>query len=131
MASTYARLAAVARGTREDWLSLLYIADQFSSALRKAGFEDMADESQAEAVAIAENMVEAGDEEVALMIVASADEISPIVMALAVRARNRVRPDARLLPEGDHLHTTFPGWYGAPVLGGAAKAGLRNPNARP
>jgi hypothetical protein len=34
----------------------------------------------------------------------------------------------RLLPEGDHA--TFPGWYGAPVLGGARSAGLRNPMAR-
>jgi hypothetical protein len=41
----------------------------------------------------------------------------------------RVEPNAVLLPEGDHLHATFPGWYGAPVLGGAKAAGLRNPMA--
>jgi hypothetical protein len=41
----------------------------------------------------------------------------------------RAEPDAILLAEGDHLHATFPGWYGAPVLGGAKAAGLRNPMA--
>lgn len=40
-----------------------------------------------------------------------------------------LRPDARLLIHGGHLHATFPGYYGAPVLGGAKSAGLRNPNA--
>jgi len=46
--------------------------------------------------------------------------------------KDRVRaqfPSARLLDEGDHLHATFPGYFGAPVLGGAARAGLRNPLA--
>ncbi len=42
----------------------------------------------------------------------------------------RTRPEAVLLPEGDHLHATFPGWFGAPPLGGAKAAGLRNPMAR-
>lgn len=41
----------------------------------------------------------------------------------------RYDPKARLLPEGDHLHTTFPGYYGAPALGGARGAGLANPLA--
>jgi hypothetical protein len=41
----------------------------------------------------------------------------------------RVRPNARVLPEGDHLHVTFPDWFGAPVIGGAKAAGLVNPNA--
>ena len=36
---------------------------------------------------------------------------------------------ARILREGDHLHVTFPGYYGAPPVGGAASAGLKNPNA--
>lgn len=39
----------------------------------------------------------------------------------------KLYPNARLLNEGDHLHATFPGYYGAPVLGGAARAGLKNP----
>lgn len=38
-----------------------------------------------------------------------------------------VEPGAKMLPEGDHLHVTFPDWQGAPALGGAASAGLRNP----
>lgn len=45
--------------------------------------------------------------------------------------KQRVRslyPNAKLLNEGDHLHSTFPGWYGAPTLGNAKASGLRNPN---
>ena len=45
--------------------------------------------------------------------------------------KGRVRsiyPNAKLLDEGDHLHSTFPGWFGAPTLGNAKAAGLRNPN---
>ncbi|KZY55407.1 hypothetical protein A3736_01910 [Erythrobacter sp. HI0063] len=38
-------------------------------------------------------------------------------------------PDAKVLNEGDHIHAEFPGYYGAPVLGGARSAGLTNPNA--
>lgn len=37
-------------------------------------------------------------------------------------------PNAPLLVHDGHLHATFPGYYGAPVLGGAKSAGLRNPN---
>lgn len=37
-------------------------------------------------------------------------------------------PKAKMLDEGDHLHTTFPGWFGAPTLGNAKSAGLANPN---
>jgi hypothetical protein len=40
-----------------------------------------------------------------------------------------VDPNVRLLPEGDHMHTTWPGYYGAPALGGARAAKLKNPNA--
>lgn len=40
----------------------------------------------------------------------------------------RLHPNARFLNEGDHLHVTFPGWYGAPAIGGARAAGLSNPN---
>ncbi len=42
----------------------------------------------------------------------------------------RAYPDSRLLIHDGHLHATFPDWYGAPVLGGALKAGLRNPMAK-
>lgn len=45
--------------------------------------------------------------------------------------KGRVRslyPKAKMLDEGDHLHTTFPGWFGAPTLGNARSAGLANPN---
>ncbi|MFC4293569.1 thermonuclease family protein [Novosphingobium tardum] len=44
-------------------------------------------------------------------------------------AVKQFQPDARLLNEGDHLHATFPGYYGAPAIGGAKAAGLRNPLA--
>ncbi len=39
----------------------------------------------------------------------------------------KFHPDAQMLDEGDHLHTTFPGYYGAPAVGGARSAGLKNP----
>lgn len=39
----------------------------------------------------------------------------------------KVEPGAYMLDEGDHLHVTFPDWFGAPALGGAKSAGLRNP----
>lgn len=38
-------------------------------------------------------------------------------------------PKADLLVHAGHLHARFPGWYGAPVLGGAKPAGVRNPFA--
>lgn len=41
----------------------------------------------------------------------------------------RQHPNARTLIHDGHLHATFPDWFGAPVLGGARSAGLRNPNA--
>ena len=41
----------------------------------------------------------------------------------------RQHPDARMLIHDGHLHATFPGYYGAPVLGGAKGAGVRNPYA--
>lgn len=42
----------------------------------------------------------------------------------------RYRRDAVFLDEGDHLHTIFPDWYGAPAIGGAKAAGLNNPVRR-
>ncbi|WP_324740100.1 hypothetical protein U8326_10030 [Tsuneonella sp. CC-YZS046] len=48
-------------------------------------------------------------------------------MSWLKREVRKFHPDARMLDEGDHLHTTFPGYYGAPPLGGAKGAGLRNP----
>ncbi|MCB0058112.1 MAG: hypothetical protein KDE45_13840, partial [Caldilineaceae bacterium] len=44
--------------------------------------------------------------------------------------RKRVRdlyPYARMLIHDGHLHATFPGYFGAPVLGEAKGAGLNNP----
>lgn len=46
---------------------------------------------------------------------------------LQARVRS-LYPKAKMLNEGDHLHTTFPGWYGAPTLGNAKSVGLANPN---
>lgn len=45
---------------------------------------------------------------------------------LAIKVK-RIHPEAVLLNEGDHLHARFPGWWGAPPLGGAKAAGLHNP----
>jgi hypothetical protein len=42
----------------------------------------------------------------------------------------QLEPGARLLVHDGHLHATFPGWFGAPVLGGAKAAGLNNPVAK-
>ena len=36
-------------------------------------------------------------------------------------------PASDLLVHDGHLHGRFPGYYGAPAIGGARKAGLRNP----
>lgn len=41
----------------------------------------------------------------------------------------RFDPKARMLDEGNHLHLTIPGYYGAPAIGGAKSAGLKNPLA--
>ncbi|MEE2795620.1 MAG: thermonuclease family protein [Pseudomonadota bacterium] len=38
-------------------------------------------------------------------------------------------PNANVLNERDHIHGEFPGYYGAPPLGGARSAGISNPNA--
>jgi hypothetical protein len=38
-------------------------------------------------------------------------------------------PEAKLLIHDGHLHATFPGYFGAPVLGGARSTGMRNPLA--
>ena len=45
------------------------------------------------------------------------------------RQVRQFRPDAVLNNEGDHLDVRFPGYYGAPPLGGAKAAGIRNPLA--
>lgn len=39
----------------------------------------------------------------------------------------RLHPDAPMLDEGNHLHVIFPGYFGAPAIGGARSAGLKNP----
>ena len=41
----------------------------------------------------------------------------------------KAQPGARLSIHDGHLHGSFPGYYGAPVLGGAKAKGIRNPNA--
>lgn len=50
------------------------------------------------------------------------------IRALAAAVK-LLKPNVVTYPEGDHLHTTFPGWYGAPVLGNARSWGFANPNA--
>lgn len=43
--------------------------------------------------------------------------------------RSRHKKSNTLLDEGDRVHAHFPGYHGAPPIGGAARAGLRNPLA--
>lgn len=47
---------------------------------------------------------------------------------LEARVR-QIFPNANVLNERDHVHAEFPGYYGAPPLGGARSAGISNPNA--
>lgn len=53
----------------------------------------------------------------------AADNASPAIMAMAKEYERALRA------QGDHLHTTFPGYFGAPALGGAKAAKVRNPLA--
>ncbi|HUD92038.1 hypothetical protein, partial [Sphingobium sp.] len=63
---------------------------------------------------------------------ASLDLVPPPGKSMGWLSREvrKVEPGARFYPEGDHLHATFPDWYGAPVLGGAKSAGIENPMER-
>lgn len=82
-ATIYARMASMARGTRNDWLSLIFMLEHYASALREAGQTSLADNAQAEAVVYANYMADDGDEEAGRMVVAAAENISIPVMQLA------------------------------------------------
>jgi hypothetical protein len=92
----YARLAAMNRGERLDWLTFLFILDAHAAVLRAAGFTHPADLAQAEALALAEYMADDGDEEIGNMVVASAERLSPSVLHI-VRGRHSL-----LLFSGDN-----------------------------
>lgn len=82
-ATIYARMASIARGTRDDWLSLIFLLEHYASALREAGQANLADNAQAEAVTYANYMADDGDEEAGRMVVVAANNISIPVMQLA------------------------------------------------
>lgn len=82
-AAEYARLAAMSRGSRHDWMSFLYLLDQHAELLRTAGLTTLADAAQGEAVALAEYMADDGDEEMSQLVAASADGLTPEVLNIA------------------------------------------------
>lgn len=90
-ASDYARLAAIARGDRADWLTFLIVLDNYAAALREVGLDALADHSEAEAVTLAEFMADEGDEEVAAAVASSADTISPEAFTIARNLREHLK----------------------------------------
>jgi hypothetical protein len=87
----YARLAAAARGDRQDWLAFLYLLEQHALALREAGLGDLADMANGEAVAIAEFMAEDGDDEIADMLASTADNLTPKALTVARELRDHAK----------------------------------------
>lgn len=125
-AITFARIAS-AQGESEDARTLMFLLSTFASFWRAGGDTELETHFEGQALHLAETIADDGDDEVADMVVATA-HLLPAAVHLKARQLS-AEPDAVLLLEGDHLHVTFPEWYGAPVLGGAKAAGLRNPMA--
>lgn len=78
----YGRMAAI-RGERREMITLLYLLEQHSHALRDAGLNDLGDIAQGEAFALAEHMANGGDEEVADALVNGAGDVERGVLLVA------------------------------------------------
>lgn len=78
----FGRLAAL-KGGRREMISFLYLLEQHSHAMRDVGLMALADLTQGQAFALAENMASDGDEEVANMLVKGASEVEPGVLLVA------------------------------------------------
>ena len=87
----YARLAATARGSHQDWLSFLYLLDQNARALRDAGLGHLADLASGKSVAIAEFMAEDGDDEIGDMLAATADRLTAKALTVARELRDHAK----------------------------------------
>lgn len=87
----YARLAAMSRGERQDWISFLFLLERNAAALRDAGLGQLADLASGESVAIAELMAEEGDDEIGDMIAASAGSLTPTSLTVARELREHAK----------------------------------------
>ena len=83
----YGRLAAI-RGERREMITLLYLLEQHSHALRDVGLNDLGDIAQGEAFALAEHMANSGDEEVAVALVKGAGDVERGVLLIARELMN-------------------------------------------
>ena len=83
----YGRMAAI-RGERREMITLLYLLEQHSHALRDAGLNDLGDIAQGEAFALAEHMANGGDEEVADALVNGAGDVKRGVLLIARELMN-------------------------------------------
>ena len=78
----YGRLAAI-KGGRRERVTLLYLLEEHSHALRDAGMDALGDIAQGEAFALAEHMANDGDEEIGNMLVKGAGKVEPGVLLIA------------------------------------------------
>ena len=67
----FGRLASL-KGGRREMVSFLYLLEQHSHAMRDVGHDALADLTHGQAVALAENMANEGDQEIADMLVRGA-----------------------------------------------------------
>ena len=67
----FGRLAAL-KGGRQEMVSFLYLLEQHSHAMREVGLVALADLTHGQAFALAENMANEGDQEIADMLVRGA-----------------------------------------------------------
>ena len=78
----FGRLAAI-KGGRRERVTLLYLLEEHSHALRDAGMDALGDIAQGEAFALAEHMANDGDEEIGNMLVNGAGDVERGVLLIA------------------------------------------------